>query len=97
MVAQTRKANPPRKLKFNEKLAGKGLSADALLKKVKVLHQELAELEQENVELKTLTTGEISPRYMSNAKRMARGPNPKAPVLRELRKLPLSFYVWIRS
>lgn len=57
MVAQTRnvKANSPQKLKFKDKLVGKGLSTDALLKKIKALHQELAEIEQENVELKSLT------------------------------------------
>ncbi|EIN04217.1 hypothetical protein PUNSTDRAFT_116663 [Punctularia strigosozonata HHB-11173 SS5] len=41
-----------------------------------------------DIELKTLATGEISPRYMTNAKRMARGLNPKAPV--NLRDLPTS-------
>ena len=57
MVAQTRKGvgNSPRKLKFSEKLVGKGHSTDALLKKLKVLHTELAELDQENVDTKSLT------------------------------------------
>lgn len=56
MVAQTRKggAPSPGKLKFNEKLVGKGLSTDALLKKLKVLQSELAEFDQENVDLKSL-------------------------------------------
>lgn len=56
MVAQTRKGagNTPRKLKFNEKLVGRGHSTDALLKKLKVLHAELAELDQENVDTKSL-------------------------------------------
>jgi hypothetical protein len=39
----------------------------------------------QDIELKELAHGEISPRYMTNAQRMARGLNPKAPVLRELR------------
>lgn len=57
MVAQTRKSgNSPKKLKFSDKLVGKGLSTDALLKKLKTLHTELAELDQENVELKTLNS-----------------------------------------
>lgn len=54
MVAQTRKTNTPRKLKFNDKLVGKGLATDALLKKLKALHHELAEMEQDNVELKSI-------------------------------------------
>ncbi|THH06894.1 hypothetical protein EW145_g3765 [Phellinidium pouzarii] len=57
MVAQTRKggsSNSPQKLKFSDKLVGKGLSTDALLKKLKVLHGELADLEQEQVEVKSL-------------------------------------------
>ncbi len=44
----------PKKLKFNEKLVGKGLSTDALLKKLKALHEELADLDQENVDAKSL-------------------------------------------
>ncbi|KZT28070.1 hypothetical protein NEOLEDRAFT_1130032 [Neolentinus lepideus HHB14362 ss-1] len=45
----------PRKLKFNEKLTGKGLSTDALLKKLKNLHTELAELDQELVDVNSLS------------------------------------------
>ncbi|KAH8116096.1 armadillo-type protein [Phellopilus nigrolimitatus] len=56
MVAQTRKggSNSPGKLKFADKLVGKGLSGDALLKKLKALHAELAELDQDNVDTKSL-------------------------------------------
>lgn len=56
MVAQTRKGvtASPGKLKFNEKLVGKGLTTDALLKKLKVLHAELATLDQETVDTKTI-------------------------------------------
>lgn len=54
MVAQTRKANSPLKLKFKDRLVGKGLATDALLKKLKVLHHEIAEMEQEHVELNSL-------------------------------------------
>ncbi|KAI5121999.1 hypothetical protein M0805_001831 [Coniferiporia weirii] len=56
MVAQTRKSgvSTPKKLKFNDKLVGKGLSTDALLKKLKVLYTELAGLEQETADIKTL-------------------------------------------
>lgn len=56
MVAQTRKtgSTSPRKLKFHEKLVGKGLATDALLKKLKILHTELAEFDQENVDQKSL-------------------------------------------
>lgn len=56
MVAQTRKGGvqSPRKLKFSEKLVGKGLTADALLKKLKALHTELAELDQDDADRKTL-------------------------------------------
>ncbi|TDL19619.1 ARM repeat-containing protein [Rickenella mellea] len=55
-TTKTTKTGPPspQKLKFNEKLVGKGLSTDALLKKLKALHTELAELDQENVNLKSL-------------------------------------------
>ena len=57
MVAQTRKsggANSPKKLKFREKLVGKGLTTDALHKKLKVLHKELTELDQEDVDLRSI-------------------------------------------
>jgi sister-chromatid-cohesion protein PDS5 len=56
MVAQTRTSgqSTPKKLSFNEKLVGKGLSTDALLKKLKALHLELAEMDQELVDVKSL-------------------------------------------
>ncbi|KAG2003330.1 cohesin-associated protein Pds5 [Coprinopsis cinerea AmutBmut pab1-1] len=60
MVAQTRhgggQPSPRKKLEFREKLTGKGLSTDALLKKLKTLHDQLAALEQEHVEVKSLDT-----------------------------------------
>jgi len=58
MVAQTRAAgNPsPRKLKFHEKIVGKGFSTDTLLKKLKTLHTELADLDQELVDVNSLGT-----------------------------------------
>jgi sister chromatid cohesion protein PDS5 len=56
MVAQTRAGGPnsPVKLIFNEKLVGKGLATDALLKKIKALHAELAKLDQELVDIHSL-------------------------------------------
>ncbi|KAF9457542.1 armadillo-type protein [Collybia nuda] len=57
MVAQTRhggQASPKKKLAFHEKLLGKGLSTDALLKKMKALHTELAALDQEHVDVGSL-------------------------------------------
>jgi sister chromatid cohesion protein PDS5 len=56
MVAQTRHGgqNSPRKLKFNEKLVNKGLTTDALLKKLKALHAELADMDQELVDVQSL-------------------------------------------
>ncbi|KAJ7695426.1 cohesin-associated protein Pds5 [Mycena rosella] len=56
MVAQTRHAAPPspQKLAFRDKLVGKGLSTDALIKKLQVLHRELAELDQELVDASSL-------------------------------------------
>ncbi|KAI0305166.1 hypothetical protein B0F90DRAFT_1808987 [Multifurca ochricompacta] len=58
MVAQTRGGGQasPQKLKFHDRLVGKGLSTDALLKKLKHLHTQLAELDQDRVETATLTT-----------------------------------------
>ncbi|KAH7926273.1 hypothetical protein BV22DRAFT_1128351 [Leucogyrophana mollusca] len=55
MVAQTRTGNAPKKLTFNEKIVGKGFSTDALLKKLKALHKELAELDQELVDVNSLS------------------------------------------
>lgn len=56
MVATTRTAGQPspKKLKFRDKLVGKGLSTDALQKKLKQLHQELAEMDQEHVDVNSL-------------------------------------------
>ncbi|CDO77959.1 hypothetical protein BN946_scf184971.g9 [Trametes cinnabarina] len=56
MVAQTRTHghSSPVKLRFKDKLVGKGLNTDALLKKLKALHQELAELDQETVDVASL-------------------------------------------
>ncbi|RDB27480.1 Sister chromatid cohesion protein pds5 [Hypsizygus marmoreus] len=57
MVAQTRhggQSSPKKKLVFHEKLLGKGLSTDALLKKLKTLHTELAALDQELVDVNSL-------------------------------------------
>ncbi|KAG6833054.1 hypothetical protein H0H87_012065 [Tephrocybe sp. NHM501043] len=59
MVAQTRHAaqpSPKKKLIFHERLAGKGLSTDALLKKMKALHTELAALDQELVDVGSLSS-----------------------------------------
>jgi len=58
MVAQTRGGGQasPQKLKFHDKLVGKGLSTDALLKKLKSLHIQLAELDQDRVDTGTLAT-----------------------------------------
>ena len=54
-MTQTRKGgNVPTRLKFNEKLVGKGLSTDALVKKLKALHEELAGLDQDHVDTKSL-------------------------------------------
>ncbi|KAI0938430.1 hypothetical protein AcW1_001836 [Taiwanofungus camphoratus] len=57
MVAQTRTGGQasPRKLKFHDKLVGKGLATDALQKKLKALHAELAELDQELVDVNSLS------------------------------------------
>ncbi|KAF8434558.1 cohesin-associated protein Pds5 [Boletus edulis BED1] len=57
MVAQTRTAaTPSKKLTFNEKIVGKSLSTDVLLKKLKALHTELAELDQELVDVNSLSS-----------------------------------------
>ncbi|KAG6901443.1 hypothetical protein C0995_011956 [Termitomyces sp. Mi166 len=59
MVAQTRHAaqpSPKRKLAFHDKLTGKGLSTDALLKKMKTLHTELAALDQDLVDTASLSS-----------------------------------------
>lgn len=56
-MVQTRgaAADSPTKLKFKEKLVGKGLATDALLKKLKVLQKELQELDQEQVDVNSLS------------------------------------------
>ncbi|KAH9849574.1 armadillo-type protein [Lenzites betulinus] len=57
MVAtRTQGQSSPRKqkLKFRDKLVGKGLATDALQKKLKALHQELADMDQEHVDVPSL-------------------------------------------
>ena len=58
MVAQTRHGgqSPKQKLAFHGQLAGKGVSTDALLKKLKTLHDQLAVLDQEKVDVNSLST-----------------------------------------
>jgi len=58
MAPSTRKGgqNSKTRLKFHEKLAGKGLSTDALLTRLKTLHTQLAALDQENVDTNSLNT-----------------------------------------
>ncbi|CAE6457598.1 unnamed protein product [Rhizoctonia solani] len=53
MVATTRGANSPRKLKFSDKIITKGLTTDALVKRMKTLHSELASMDQDNVDTNT--------------------------------------------
>lgn len=57
MVAQTRHTGQPspKKLAFREKLVSKGQSNDALLKKLKTLHSELAEMDQEVVDVSSFS------------------------------------------
>ena len=57
MVAQTRNSgqSSPRKLKFQEKILVKGYSADVILKKLKALHNELADLDQD-IDKKSLSS-----------------------------------------
>ncbi|KAF5318692.1 hypothetical protein D9619_010650 [Psilocybe cf. subviscida] len=45
---------PKKRLAFHEKIAGKGITTDALLKKLKTLHTQLAALEQETVDVSSL-------------------------------------------
>ncbi|CAA7268353.1 unnamed protein product [Cyclocybe aegerita] len=54
MVAHTRPSKS--KLTFREKLAGKGVTTDNLLKKLKTLHTQLAALDQETVDTNSLNT-----------------------------------------
>ena len=59
MVAQTRhggNASGKKRLAFHEKLSGKAITTDALLKKLNTLHQQLAALEQEHVDVNSLST-----------------------------------------
>jgi sister-chromatid-cohesion protein PDS5 len=57
MVAQTRHGghSPKQKLTFRGQLAGKGVTTDALLKKLKTLHDQLATLDQEKVDVNSLS------------------------------------------
>ncbi|KAI0777199.1 hypothetical protein BD413DRAFT_514292 [Trametes elegans] len=58
MVATTRTHGQPspKKLRFRDKLVGKGLATDALQKKLKALHQELADMDQEHVDVPSLNS-----------------------------------------
>ncbi|KAL0574121.1 Sister chromatid cohesion protein pds5 [Marasmius crinis-equi] len=62
MPAQTRHrasgehSSPKKRLTFREKLFQKGSSTDALLKRLKALHTELAEMDQEQVDTSSLST-----------------------------------------
>ncbi|KAJ4463966.1 armadillo-type protein [Lentinula edodes] len=58
MVAQTRHTGQPspKKLAFREKLITKGQSNDTLLKKLKTLHSELAEMDQELVDVNSMSS-----------------------------------------
>ena len=58
MAPSTRKGgqNSKTRLKFHEKLAGKGLTTDALLTRLKTLHTQLATLDQETVDTSSLNT-----------------------------------------
>lgn len=57
MVATRNAGQPsPKKLKFHEKLSTKSLTTDALQKKLKTLHTELADMDQELVDVNSLST-----------------------------------------
>jgi sister-chromatid-cohesion protein PDS5 len=58
MAPSTRKGgqNSKTRLKFHEKLAGKGLTTDALFTRLKTLHTQLAALDQETVDTSSLNT-----------------------------------------
>lgn len=58
MVAQTRTAGQPspKKLKFHDKLTTKNSTTDALQKKLKALHAELATMDQETVDTSSLSS-----------------------------------------
>ncbi|KAJ7599219.1 armadillo-type protein [Mycena floridula] len=56
MVTPSRNGpDPPQKLAFREKLVGKGLSTDNLLKKLKTLHSQLADLDQDHTDVQSLS------------------------------------------
>ncbi|KIY45059.1 hypothetical protein FISHEDRAFT_50101 [Fistulina hepatica ATCC 64428] len=55
-MVSTRHESQTTRLKFREKLVGKGLSTDALLKKLKTLQGELAAMDQETVDTNSLST-----------------------------------------
>lgn len=54
MAPNTR--SPKQRLAFREKLGGKGVTTDALLKKLNTLHKQLAALDQETVDTNSLNT-----------------------------------------
>ncbi|KAF9482670.1 hypothetical protein BDN70DRAFT_399452 [Pholiota conissans] len=54
MAPNTR--SPKQRLAFREKIVGKGVTTDALLKKLNTLHKQLAALEQETVDTNSLNT-----------------------------------------
>ncbi|KIL63535.1 hypothetical protein M378DRAFT_192889 [Amanita muscaria Koide BX008] len=59
MVAQTRHSGSSpskKKLSFSDKLLAKGISTDALLKKLKALHVELNAMDQEHVDVASLAS-----------------------------------------
>ncbi|KAM6492441.1 Armadillo-type fold [Amanita muscaria] len=59
MVAQTRHSGSSpskKKLSFSDKLLAKGISTDALLKKLKALHVELNAMDQEHVDVTSLAS-----------------------------------------
>lgn len=56
MVAQTRTAGQsPKKLQFRDKLLSKGITTDALQKKLKALYTELSGMDQEHVDVPSLS------------------------------------------
>lgn len=67
MVAQTRTAgqSSPHKLQFHDKLTTKNLTTDALQKKLKALHTELAAMDQETVVTSSLKA--VSKDLINNA------------------------------
>ncbi|KAJ7637138.1 armadillo-type protein [Roridomyces roridus] len=53
-MARATAAPPPKKLSFRDKIVGKGLSTDALTKKLQLLQKELSELDQETIDVSSL-------------------------------------------